>query len=51
MWTERNDFIFKDKQPAIASVRDQFKKEFAWVILRAKAVRKPSMFLWIDSIL
>jgi hypothetical protein len=51
IWMERNDFIFKEKQSAIASVGDRFKKEFAWVILRAKAVRKPSMSLWIDSIL
>jgi hypothetical protein len=48
---ERNDFIFKDKQSTIASVKDRFKKEFAWVILRAKDVRKPYMFLWINSIL
>jgi hypothetical protein len=51
IWMERNDFIFKDKQPTIASVRDRFKKEFTWVILRAKDVRKPRMSLWIDSIL
>jgi hypothetical protein len=51
IWMERNDFIFKDKQPAIDSVRDRFKTEFAWVILRAKDVRKPSMSLWIDSIM
>jgi hypothetical protein len=48
---ERNDFIFKGKQPTIGSLRDRFKSEFAWVILRAKVVRKPSMSLWIDSIL
>jgi hypothetical protein len=48
---ERNDFIFKDKQPAIESVRDRFKTEFAWVILRAKDVRKPNISLWIDSIM
>jgi hypothetical protein len=50
IWMERNDFIFKHKQPAIVSVRDRFKTEFSWVILRAKDVRKPSMSLWIDSI-
>jgi hypothetical protein len=49
IWMERNDFIFNDKQPAIDSVRDRFKTEFVWVILRAKAVRKPNMSLWIDS--
>jgi hypothetical protein len=51
IWMERNDFIFKGKQPDIGSLKVRFKSEFAWVILRAKVVRKPSMSLWIDSLL
>jgi hypothetical protein len=51
IWMERNDFIFKGMQPDIDSLKARFKSEFAWVFLRAKVVRKPSMSLWIDSLL
>jgi hypothetical protein len=51
IWMERNDFIFKGKQPDIDSLKARFKSEFTWVILIAKVVRKPSMSLWIDSLL
>jgi hypothetical protein len=51
IWMERNDFIFKNKQPDLSFVKERFKKEFACVILRAKETRKPHMSLWIDSIL
>jgi hypothetical protein len=28
-WMGRNDFIFKNKQPDLSSVKERFKKEFA----------------------
>jgi hypothetical protein len=48
IWEIRNDAIFTNIEPTVQSFRRIFKREFAWVILRAKASYQPSISQWIE---
>jgi hypothetical protein len=47
IWAVRNDQIFRDIQPTIQRCRQIF-KEFAQVILSAKASYQPSISQWLE---
>ena len=46
IWSVRNDLIFRDIQPSVQRCRAIFKKEFAQVILRAKAAYQARISQW-----
>jgi hypothetical protein len=43
IWEIRNDAIFRNMAPSVQSWKRIFRREFAWVILRAKARYQPLM--------
>jgi sulfur transfer complex TusBCD TusB component (DsrH family) len=49
IWIMRIDIIFKNISQSAQRCKYVFKKEFALVILRAKAALHPSIDLWLDS--
>ena len=50
IWMQQNDLIFKGIQPNQVSCLQHFKKEFALVILRAKARFKSPMSIWLEAL-
>lgn len=48
IWEVRNDAIFRFQPPSIQSFKRIFKREFAWVILRAKANYQPLISQWLE---
>jgi hypothetical protein len=46
---QRNDYIFKGIAPSIAGWLQTYKKQFALIILRAKARHKTVMFEWLEA--
>lgn len=49
IWSVRTDLIFRDIQPSVERCRAIFKKEFAQVILRAKAAYQPLVSQWPEA--
>jgi hypothetical protein len=49
IWMARNNFIFNGLQPSLQLAKACFRKEFALVILRAKASLKYRMSLWQEA--
>jgi hypothetical protein len=47
----RNDLIFRGIAPNMQSVSDNFKREFALVILRAKVSKQHLMSSWVEAAL
>ena len=50
LWMQRNDFIFQRGQPSPQRCFQLFKKDFAIVILRAKARYKDHMLEWLEAL-
>jgi hypothetical protein len=50
VWMQRNDLIFRDIQPLPDACLNNFKKELALVILRAKSRYKVHMSEWLESL-
>jgi hypothetical protein len=48
IWEVRNNAIFRNMAPSIQSCKRIFKREFAWVILRAKARYQPFISQWLE---
>jgi len=48
IWSIRNDLIFRGIQPSVQRCKAIFRKEFALVILRAKAAYQPHISQWLD---
>jgi hypothetical protein len=51
IWMARNDLIFRGIAPNMQSVSDNFKREFALVILRAKVSKQHLMSSWVEAAL
>jgi len=49
IWSVRTDIIFRDIQPSVERCRAIFRKEFAQVILRAKAAYQPLVSQWPEA--
>jgi hypothetical protein len=49
IWSFRNDLIFKGIQPSLQRCKATFKREFAQVILRAKAAYEPHISQWLEG--
>jgi hypothetical protein len=49
IWSLRNDAIFRNIQPTISHARQNFRIDFAHVILRTKSSYVPSISLWLDA--
>jgi hypothetical protein len=49
IWTMRNNAIFNGLSPPVNRCKAVFKKEFALVILRAKAKYFPSVIQWLEA--
>jgi hypothetical protein len=49
IWSIRNDLIFRGIQPSLQRCKAIFKREFAQVILRAKAAYQPNISQWLDG--
>jgi hypothetical protein len=49
IWMARNNFIFNGLQPSLQLAKTCFRKEFALVILRAKASLKYLMSIWLEA--
>lgn len=49
IWMVRNDLIFRGIQPSLSRCKHIFRKEFAQVILRAKASYKPFISQWLGN--
>lgn len=49
IWSMRNDVIFRNIPHSVNRCKQVFKKEFALVILRAKAKYQPHIDLWLQS--
>jgi hypothetical protein len=50
IWRSRNDFTFRQIQPTIASAKENFRKEFRWLLLRAKRAYYPMIEQWIANL-
>lgn len=50
IWLVRNDLIFRGIQPSVQRCKGIFKKEFAQVIVRAKAAYKPHISQWLEGL-
>jgi hypothetical protein len=48
IWSIRNDLIFRGIRPSVHRCKVIFRKEFAQVILRAKAAYQPQFSQWLD---
>jgi hypothetical protein len=48
IWSVRNDLIFRGIQPSLQRCKAIFKREFAQVILRAKAGYEPQISQWLE---
>jgi hypothetical protein len=49
IWMMRNDLIFNGVPHSLSRCKAEFKKEFALVILRAKASLHPDIDLWLQN--
>jgi hypothetical protein len=50
IWRSRNDFIFRQIQPSIVSIKANFREEFGWLLLRAKRAYFPVIEQWIANL-
>jgi hypothetical protein len=48
-WEVRNDAIFRGIVPSVQSCKWIFKREFSWVILRARASYQPFISQWLEA--
>jgi hypothetical protein len=49
IWEVRNDAIFRGIAPSVQSCKRIFKREFAWVILWARASFHPFISQWLET--
>lgn len=49
IWTTRNDYIFKGREPNLYSCRDKFEEEPKWIIFRAKRKEYQNFETWACS--
>jgi hypothetical protein len=49
-WTERNGWLFQNKDPSVQDCTSVFKRELALVIHRAKKSRVPDLQSWLSNL-